>query len=334
MLLKITHRTDLTYDDLISESVMELRMSPRQENDQHRLSFTLAIGPATTAATYFDWLGNTVHALTINGFHNAVSVVATSVVQTDRRPPDTDYLPSSWPVTPDALDYSMYDYLQFAGPIVDCPPLRDLASQIPTHPGDPLGAIAAHLLHLVHDRFTYQQGVTTAASPITDILNHGRGVCQDFTHLMIALARSLGIPARYVSGFIHRDGSSSIRGHAQSHAWCDLYFPSHGWVGFDPTNNCLVGANFIKLAHGRDFRDVPPNRGVYRGSAAESIHVSVETEELPSIPPALVGERFQPIDLALQRHRRATEHTDPVLQQQEQQQQQLRQQQEQQQQQQ
>src|SRR4051794_27219591 len=118
MLLRITHRTDLTYSDLISESVVELRMSPRQEEGQHRLSFTLAVGPATPVASYFDWLGNTVHALTINGFHNAVSVVATSVVQTERRAVETEYLPSAWPVRRESLDYSMYDYLQFAGPIV------------------------------------------------------------------------------------------------------------------------------------------------------------------------------------------------------------------------
>ncbi|HMB95032.1 MAG TPA: transglutaminase family protein, partial [Tepidisphaeraceae bacterium] len=169
-----------------------------------------------------------------------------------------------------------------------------------------------------------------AASPITEILQHGRGVCQDFTHLMIALARALGIPARYVSGFVHRDGERT-RGYAQTHAWCELFIPSAGWIGFDPTNNCLIGQNFVKIAIGRDFRDVPPNRGVYRGTAMESIHVGVDIEELPAIPQALVAERFHPIDLEVFTQRRVAD-AELVSQQQEQQQQELRQQQEQQQQ--
>ncbi|HZZ43331.1 MAG TPA: transglutaminase family protein [Tepidisphaeraceae bacterium] len=332
MLLKITHKTDLTYNDLISESVMELRMSPRQENDQHRLSFALSVGPATAVASYFDWLGNTVHALTINAHHDAVRVIATSVVETDRPVPLVGQKSDLWPVPLQQIDYAMYDYLQLAGPVVDCAPLRELAASVNPRDGEPLGAVAARLLTLVGTRFNYQKGVTTAASPITEILQHGRGVCQDFSHLMIGLARVLHIPARYVSGFIHRDGER-YRGYAQTHAWCELYFPSTGWIGFDPTNGCLVGSNFIKIGHGRDFRDVSPNKGVFRGTADEKIEVTVEMEELPCIPPSLVGERFQTIDLVTARHRPDTEHVEAaVTQQQEQQQQELRQQQEQQQQ--
>ncbi|MEO6567518.1 MAG: transglutaminase family protein, partial [Opitutaceae bacterium] len=239
MLLQITHQTDLTYDDLVSEAVMELRMCPRQENDQHRLSFTLAVGPATMVSSYFDWLGNTVHPLTINGFHDQVRVVATTVVETERTIPFVDSASDLWPLPPASLDYTVYDYLELAGPIVDCPALRDAASHLNAREGEPLSRLSYRLLSFVHDRFTYQKGVTTAASPITEILEHGQGVCQDFTHLMIALARTLDIPARYVSGFIHRD-RDVFRGYAQTHAWCEVWFPSMGWVGFDPTNNCLV----------------------------------------------------------------------------------------------
>ena len=119
----------------------------------------------------------------------------------------------------------MYDYLQLAGPIVDSPSLRRLANVAAARPGENLGTLAERLMHTVHNRFTYQKGVTTAASPITEILEHNGGVCQDFAHLLIGLARVLGIPARYVSGCIHRE-NESIRGHAQTHAWCELYFPS------------------------------------------------------------------------------------------------------------
>src|SRR6476646_2707052 len=118
MLLNITHQTDLTYSDPISESVMELRMAPRQEQDQHRLSFSLAIGPPTSVTSYFDWLGNTVHAFTINAFHSQIKIVATSIVETDQRSLDVPTLSDAWPIAAEAQDYAVYDYLQFGGPVV------------------------------------------------------------------------------------------------------------------------------------------------------------------------------------------------------------------------
>lgn len=330
MLLRITHETNLRYSDLISESAMELRMAPRQEIDQHRLSFQLAIGPAASVSSYFDWVGNTVHSFAVNPFHREIQIVATSVVETDRNVPNIWGFTDSWPIPMKALDYAMYDYLQFGGPIVDCPAMRDLAASLRPREGASLGKLCLHIMQLVDSRFTYEKGVTNAASPITEILQHGRGVCQDFTPLMIALGRALGIPSRYVSGFVHRDGEAT-RGYAQTHAWCEMLFPSMGWVAFDPTNNCLIGKNFVKVAAGRDFRDVPPNRGVYRGSADENIEVAVHIEELRAIPPAMVAERFHSIDLEVYAQRRLAD-AQVIAQQQEQQQQELRQQQEQQQQ--
>ncbi len=296
MLLKITHTTDLSYDQLISESVMELRMVPRQETDQYRLSFDLAIGPRTQVSSYFDWLGNTVHAFTVSPFHKNLKIVATSLVETDRPKKEPERFKDLWPLPTAAYDYRAYDYLQFAGPVLDTPELRALVNVLRPQEGIPLGEIALRILHLIDDRFRYEAGVTTAASPITEILTHKKGVCQDFAHLMIALARALKIPARYVSGYVHPD-HNLYRGVLQSHAWCELLFPSAGWIGFDPTNRCIISHNFVKVALGRDFRDVPPNRGVFRGKAKEGIKVSVTTEELPSIPAELVAERHSSLDL-------------------------------------
>src|ERR1700712_4508913 len=121
MLLKLTHQTDLTYSDLISESVMELRMAPRQEEDQHRLSFTLTIGPPTSANSYFDWVGNTVHWFTVTAFHKQIQIVATSVVETDRPLPDPQSFPDVWPVQTSESDYKLYDFMHFRGPICDSP---------------------------------------------------------------------------------------------------------------------------------------------------------------------------------------------------------------------
>ena len=292
MLLKLTHQTDLNYSDLISESVMELRMAPWQEQGQHRLSFTLAIGPPTSAFSYFDWLGNAVHAFTVNSFHNQIRIVATSVVETDRIRVEPERFSDRWPIPGNAFDYAMWDYLQFGGPVVDSPKLRELVDILQPEPGMSLGELALRMLHLMAERFTYRKGVTTAASPITEILEHGTGVCQDFTHLMIGMARSLHIPARYVSGLIHPD-AQKYRGFTQTHAWCELYFPSAGWIAFDPANNCIVGGNFVKVAIGRHFADVPPNRGIFRGKAKEEIEVAVQSEELRWVPQELAAERVQ-----------------------------------------
>src|SRR5580692_2426306 len=106
MLLKISHKTDLRYSDMISESIMELRMVPRQEQDQHRLSFDLAIGPPTSVSSYFDWLGNTVHTFSVNGFHKEIRIVATSVVETDRQHKEPERFRDKWPIPAETLDYS------------------------------------------------------------------------------------------------------------------------------------------------------------------------------------------------------------------------------------
>jgi transglutaminase-like putative cysteine protease len=297
MLLKLTHTTDLTYSDLISESVMELRMAPRQELDQHRLSFDLAIGPATQVTSYFDWLANTVHTFTIGAFHKQIRIVATSVVETDRPRKEVHKFADKWPFNI-GDDYALYDYVHFSGPVIDSPKLRELVGYLQPSPGASLGELALRILFLISDKFEYSKGLTNAASPITDVLETRKGVCQDFTHLMIGMARALGIPARYVSGLIHPD-AGRFRGFTQTHAWCELLFPSAGWVGFDPTNNCIIGPNFVKVAVGRDYRDVPPNKGRWQatGNVKESIDVTVHSEELKTMPPELAAERLQSITL-------------------------------------
>ena len=146
----------------------------------------------------------------------------------------------------------------------------------------------------IHDRYEYARDVTLSSSPIDDLLTHGKGVCQDFTHLMIAVLRSFGVPARYVSGYVHRPGKES-----QSHAWCEVWLPDLGWVGFDPTNDCPANERFVKIAIGRNFSDVPPNKGIYRGRAEEAISVRVETRVLERLPSLSWQEQLPPLNVPL-----------------------------------
>jgi transglutaminase-like putative cysteine protease len=319
MLLKIIHTTDLSYSEHISESVMELRMVPRQEQDQRRLSFNLAIGPATTPSSYYDWLGNTVHAFSINDFHDRIKIVATSVVEVERPALDPRELPDTWPVHLDPNLYQLYDFIQFGGPVDEPPALRELVDLLYPFEGIKLGEIGQRMIALIDQKFTYRPGVTTSASPITETLEHGWGVCQDFTHLMIGVARSMKIPARYVSGLLHPQ-AERFRGYTQTHAWMEMYFPSTGWVGFDPTNRCGIDENYVKVAFGRDFSDIPPNKGVYRGNAEESIEATVKSEMLNSVPPELASDRTQQLNVPTFPGRH-TPFRDQVFVQQEQQQQ-------------
>src|SRR5436305_1242920 len=157
MLLKITHNTDLAYSELISESVMELRMVPRQEQDQHRLSFNLAIGPATTPSSYYDWLGNTVHAFTINAFHQQIKIVATTVVETERLALDASQLTDTWPIAPNPSRYDMYDFLQFGGPVDSSPLLDRVVESLEAKEGMPLGELAMRMIRLIDEKYLYRK---------------------------------------------------------------------------------------------------------------------------------------------------------------------------------
>jgi transglutaminase-like putative cysteine protease len=301
MLLSIKHQTELSYSDYIKESVIELRMAPMQETQQHRLSFELAIGPSSKVKSYFDWLGNWVHVFSINPLHNQIQIIASSVVETGSPTLTLDALPDLWRKDAE-YDWTHYDFLQFGGPVVDTTILRELAGAIlrtasSKGPNVRVGDLATVMLSKISEFFVYEKGVTSSASPITEILAHRRGVCQDFAHLMIGLTRALNIPARYVSGYIHNEKSAEFRGSAQSHAWVEIFVPSTGWVALDPTNNCLVGENFVKVATGRNFSDVPPNKGVYKGAGSEKIEVSVKTERLASVPAELVAERTMALSM-------------------------------------
>jgi transglutaminase-like putative cysteine protease len=129
----------------------------------------------------------------------------------------------------------------------------------------------------IRETFTYEQEVTTVTSTVGDLLELGRGVCQDFAHLMIAVCRAMNVPARYVSGYILGDPSRPSRGSAASHAWCEAFVPGYGWRGFDPTNNLLAADEHVKVGIGRGYPDVPPTRGTYRGAAEKRIEVEVTT---------------------------------------------------------
>ena len=138
--------------------------------------------------------------------------------------------------------------------------------------------VIGQLTEAVRSRLVYEKKVTTARTPVGEALRLGRGVCQDFAHLFLGACRGIGLPARYVSGYI------SQRGEVATHAWCQVWAGRGGWVDVDPTHGTLPGDDHVKIATGRDYRDVPPNRGVWKGRARESISVSVKVDRIDRVP--------------------------------------------------
>ena len=161
--------------------------------------------------------------------------------------------------------------------------MRDYA--IPSFPvGRPIVDAVDDLVKRIHRDFTYDPQFTTIATPLLDVLKHRRGVCQDFAHVAIACLRSLGLAARYVSGYIETippAGQARLVGADASHAWFSLYVPEWGWLDFDPTNNQMASDQHIILAVGRDYQDVTPLKGVLFGGGKHQLDVSVDVERLP-----------------------------------------------------
>jgi transglutaminase-like putative cysteine protease len=314
MIIEVQHETRFAYSDPVTESLTEVRMEPISDADQSCRSFHLAISPPAEVFRYQDGYGNRAHHFNLLRPHDQVTILAAGIVETHPRPRDLAATRAAYPVDLGGVDLAVLDYLRFRGPVRPTPRLAPLVEALRPQPGTPLGEVAAAVSRHIHSHFEYARDVTLASSPIDDVLGQGKGVCQDFTHLMIALLRSFAIPARYVSGYIHRPNKDS-----QSHAWCEVWLPDLGWLGIDPTNDRVVDDHFVKVAGGRDFTDVPPNKGIFRGRAQESIFVRVETRELERLPSLSWREQLPPLHVpltAIVPQRRGTARLDEESQQQ------------------
>jgi transglutaminase-like putative cysteine protease len=264
----IRHVTKFNYETAISESVMEARMQPRSDLRQRCLQFGLTTTPASRVMRYQDHEGNVVHHFNIPGRHSRLAITAEALVECA---PAAD-LPASlgsgaWRAL-DALTatgecWEVLNPSQFAR---WTPALDRLAVEMGLERGDdPLNALR-RIMEEMHRRFEYAPRSTRVDSPIDEALGSRRGVCQDFAHIFIALARRLGVPCRYVSGYLfHRATDDSRSADGATHAWAEALLPDAGWVGWDPTNNLVAGDRHIGVAVGRDYADVPPTRGVFKG---------------------------------------------------------------------
>ncbi len=274
----ILHSTMYRYPKKIHESYSIVHLQPRSDQFQYCTKFELIVAPRTRVFSYLDRFANDVQHFAVLPDHDVLTVTARSNVMTVR-PHET---PIPTPVTRamlagDSVVDTLYDFLHESRYVEFGTALHALNAEIGT-PGEDLVAWYLHAGKFIRERFTYDKEATTVHATVEESIDRRAGVCQDFAHILVALCRYNRIPARYVSGYIF--GGSSILGADASHAWCEAYFPPHGWVGLDPTNDKLINDEFVKIGVGRDYRDVSPVRGVYKGLAQSVMSVNVAMEAL------------------------------------------------------
>jgi transglutaminase-like putative cysteine protease len=297
MHLQVQHRFAFEYDAFISESFLELRVQPKTTPQQAVSSFELAVGPPTSVHRYRDWNDNLTHHFTITKFHDRIAVSARSQVQTHRAGVSIAALTER--PSREGLPYPLRDFLEFGGPVTLTPALRAAHRAIGLASTAPLGEQVQAVGAYISERFEYRKNVTAYDSTTEDFLKIGGGVCQDFAHLMLGLLRLRGVPCRYVSGYLHVERKK--REPSQSHAWVEVHAPSSGWVAFDPTHNRAVDERYVVVGHGRHYDDVPPNKGIYRGVATETLKAEVVTEVVPGHTVATLREAVRHIDLPVYR---------------------------------
>lgn len=264
--LEVTHATYLTFSRPIAETVMELHAKPLDGLGQRCVSFHLDIEPDSELYGYRDGFGNHVNYFNHLPVHEHVTVVARSVVDTDVEAgaPDFEEFPD--------------DFVQFRTPVLDLPAVRRIAGRF-RHGAEPASREAAldGLATWINREFRYVPETTDIYTAVDRVLQQRSGVCQDFAHLFCAVARAMEIPCRYVSGFM--PPGEGRTGTGATHAWAEAWVGDR-WIGYDPTNPIRAGHFHIRVAVGRDYRDVAPNRGVYLGAASGSLAIDVKVRIL------------------------------------------------------
>jgi transglutaminase-like putative cysteine protease len=285
----IRHITRFIYEAPITESVMEARVQPRDDGAQRCLRFSLSTTPSSRVRMYQDPDGNIVHHFNIPGRLSRLTIVTDALVESAQMPaPPGESDPDAWARIDDTTATgAFWEWLNpspFARPTER---LHRFADELDLARGsDPMSTLR-RLNSELYSRLTYSPKSTRVDSPIDDALESRRGVCQDFTHIMIALVRQLGVPCRYVSGYLFQEGDDGVRSpEGSTHAWAEAWVPGLEWVGFDPTNDLLADHRHIRVAVGRDYADVPPTRGVFKGlsSVRSELSVSVRVGTATAAP--------------------------------------------------
>ena len=277
---RVLHRTVFDYDAPVRDSMNTLHLEPRTFPFQRTLSALVKILPATRVRRFHDLFDNVTHHFEVPGDHRRLEIESRIRIQN---------LPLVVPEASQRATLNEYRggdipertwaYLQESRFVSRHPQIWRQALDI-TNGLAPVFEQAVAIMHWVHRQFRYDTGSTHVNTHLEEAFALRRGVCQDFTHVMLGLCRAVGIPARYASGYLYNGPRDHLVGAQASHAWPEVFFPGIGWIGFDPTNETLADERYIKIAVGRDYDDVAPVRGSYHGSGHCKMGVTVEVEKV------------------------------------------------------
>ncbi len=288
MTFEVVHTTEYDYSEPVLVSHHVARLSPRALAQQDCMQHELLIEPAPAAkATHVDYFGNTMTFFAMQGAHSRLTVRARSTVavRAPARPDPFDTPAWDAALGQAELPLDAIEYVFESNAPRSSAASANLAAyaRVSFPPGRLLLEGVVELTRRIHEDFTYDPRATTVATPLADVFRSRRGVCQDFAHLEIACLRSLGLSARYISGYLEttpRSGTPRLVGADASHAWLAVYCPGVGWIDVDPTNNVLPSGSHVTLAWGRDYGDVSPIRGVILGGGGHSLRVNVQVTRL------------------------------------------------------
>lgn len=275
--VRVLHRTGYSYDGEVAASYNEARMTPVTESSQTTLETRVEISPSAGTYRYRDYWGTEVTAFDIHTPHTELEVIATSVVETGLRP----WIPGGLGWTDLRGEAVRDQYAEWLAATRRTDPdgmLTELARQVGGN-GTPTET-AINCLQAIGEHLEYVPGSTDVGTDAVQAWQAGAGVCQDFAHISLAMLRSVGLPARYVSGYLHPNVEAVIgqRVNGESHAWVEWW--DGEWVGYDPTNGKPVGDQHVLVARGRDYDDVTPLKGIYSGSQSSALGVQVEVTRL------------------------------------------------------
>jgi len=275
--VRVVHTTGYRYAAAVTQSYNEARLTPRSDRKQNLVVSRVETTPATRSYRYIDYWGTEVTAFDLHAPHTELKIVSSSVVETGGGAAPVNVVSWAELRSRDVVD-KYAEYLEWTKYVPRDRELVAMARELrkSRRPADAVLAVS----EWVHDKLTYQRGTTGVHSSAVDAWHAREGVCQDYAHLTLALLRSIGIPARYVSGYLHTKPNADIGEtvSGESHAWIEAW--TGGWWGFDPTNDVEIGPRHIWVAIGRDYADVSPLKGTYSGGAATAIEVTVEVTRL------------------------------------------------------
>ena len=293
MIYAITHTTHYRYFGEVALSYHLSRLQPRTLDGQRCDTFELRIDPPPAElAVRQDSFGNAVHYFEIHQAHTLLEVAATSRVSL--HPPE-DPAGAPWEQVRDALAVPVDEELMAArmfclpSPLVPLAPALADYARVAFTPGRDIVEAAMAFCAQVHGDFEFIPGVTEVGTPVQEVFHARRGVCQDFAHLTVSCLRSIGLAARYVSGYLETDpppGGAKLMGADASHAWVSLRTGRHQWMGLDPTNNLRPAARHVVIGWGRDFADISPLQGVLFGGGGHDLSVAVDVRPVPPHEPS------------------------------------------------